>query len=69
MRPLAKESTRAISSNTWGNNCLTAPCTRRQYEKFVVSEQVEKTMPEGYEHQIVYGMAFYGKKAMVKLMK
>lgn len=28
-----------------------------------------KTMPEGYKHQIVYGMAFYGKQAMVKLMK
>ena len=28
-----------------------------------------KTMPEGYEQQIVYGIAFYAKMAKVKLMK
>ena len=35
----------------------------------IIRNGYAKTMPEGYEYQIVYGMAFYGKKAMVKLMK
>ena len=26
----------------------------------------DKTMPEGYEQQLLYGIAFYGKKAKVK---
>lgn len=25
-----------------------------------------RAMPEGYEHQLIYGIAFYGKRAKVK---
>lgn len=35
----------------------------------IVKKGYARTMPEGYEHQIVYGIAFYGKKAMVKIME
>lgn len=35
----------------------------------IIRKGYAKTMPEGYEYQIVYGVAFYGKRAMVKLMK
>lgn len=35
----------------------------------IVKKGYARTMPEGYEYQIVYGIAFYGKKAMVKIME
>lgn len=35
----------------------------------IISNGYHKTMPEGYEHQLIYGIAFYAKTAKVKLMK
>ena len=35
----------------------------------ILKNGYHKVFPEGYEHQLVYGIAFYGKKAKVKLMK
>lgn len=35
----------------------------------IIKNGYAKVLPEGYEHQIVYGVAFYGKRAMIKLMK
>ena len=29
----------------------------------------DKVMPEGYEHQLIYGIAFYAKIAKVKFVK
>ena len=34
----------------------------------IVRNGYDKTLPEGYETQLVYGIAFYKKKALVKLM-
>ncbi|MDO5133707.1 MAG: AAA family ATPase [Eubacteriales bacterium] len=35
----------------------------------IINNGYERAMPEGYEQQIVYGIAFYAKMAKVKLMK
>jgi len=35
----------------------------------IVTNGYDRVMPEGYEQQIVYGIAFYAKMAKVKLMK
>ena len=35
----------------------------------IVTKGCDRAMPEGYEQQIVYGIAFYAKMAKVKLMK
>lgn len=35
----------------------------------IIKNGYAKSMPDGYEAQIIYGIAFYGKKALVKLMK
>ena len=35
----------------------------------IIKSGYAKTMPEGYEQQIVCGIAFFGKKAKVKMMK
>lgn len=34
----------------------------------IVTNGYARVMPEGYEQQIVYGIAFFGKKAKVRLM-
>ena len=33
----------------------------------ILKNGYHKTMPEGYEQQLIYGIAFFGKKAKVKL--
>ena len=35
----------------------------------IIKNGYDKNIPEGYEQQLVYGIAFYGKKAKVKIMK
>lgn len=35
----------------------------------ILDNGYHKVIPEGYEHQLVYGIAFYAKKAKVKLMR
>ena len=35
----------------------------------IVKKGYDKTLPEGYEDQMVYGIAFYAKRAMVKHVK
>lgn len=35
----------------------------------IVKNANYKKLPEWYEHQLVYGIAFFGKTAKVKLMK
>ena len=35
----------------------------------IITNGYDRAMPEGYEQQIVYGIAFYAKMAKVKLMK
>ena len=35
----------------------------------IVKKGYDKTLPEGYEDQMVYGIAFYAKRARVKLVK
>ena len=34
----------------------------------IVTNGYARVMPEGYEQQIIYGIAFFGKKAKVRLM-
>ena len=37
--------------------------------KQILDNGYNKVIPEGYENQLVYGIAFYAKKARIKLMK